>query len=238
MPALVVQVTDVSKRYWRGSVEVQALHEVSFDLPRGSTLAVMGPSGSGKTSLLNILAGLDRPSSGMILIAGTRVHELDSEAATTFRRRHIGFVFQFFNLLPTLSARENVELPLLAERMPRRQVEDRAAEALEAVGMDHRLDHRPSEMSGGEQQRVAIARALVMQPALLLADEPTGNLDTATGDMVLALLRTMVEMRGLSIVMVTHSQAAAAAMDRTLVIRDGHLLRQDAIAAPSSPAPR
>jgi len=184
----------------------------------------MGPSGSGKTTLLNLLAGLDRPTSGEVWVDGTRLSDLDAEAATVFRRRNIGFVFQFFNLLPTMTARDNVALPLLADRLPRREANLRALAALEKVGMVDRASHRPSELSGGEMQRVAIARALVIRPKLLLADEPTGNLDTTTGDEVLHLLRQAVDEYGLSIVMVTHSYLAAAAMDRVLFIQDGAIV--------------
>src|SRR5437016_1635336 len=219
----ILDVRSVSKVYRRGRVEVAALRDVSFRLTSGSTLAIMGPSGSGKTTLLNVLAGLDRPTGGEVLVDGQRLDRLDAEAATAFRRRHIGFVFQFFNLLPTMSARDNVALPLLAERLPRREVERRTAELLEAVGLSHRATHRPDEMSGGEQQRVAIARALVMRPRLLLADEPTGNLDTATGEEILALLTQAVANSGMSIVIVTHSLAAARAARQVLSIRDGTL---------------
>ncbi len=219
-----VDVRGVSKTYRRGRFEVLALRDVTFSVAPQTAVAIMGPSGSGKTTLLNILAGLDHPSAGTVYVVGTRLTDLDVEQATVFRRRHIGFVFQFFNLLPTMSARDNVALPLLAERLARREVETRTAEALEAVGLIERADHRPSELSGGEMQRVAIARALVMRPRLLLADEPTGNLDTTTGDEVLALLRQAVHRFGLSIVMVTHSYLAAASMDRVLFIRDGMLV--------------
>jgi lipoprotein-releasing system ATP-binding protein len=161
--------------------------------------------------------------------------DLGPDDATVFRRRHIGFVFQFFNLLPTMSARANVALPLMAEHLPRRDVEERTAEMLDAVGLGHRADHRPSELSGGEQQRVAIARALAMRPRLLLADEPTGNLDSTAGDEVLALLRRAIESFGLSIVMATHSYPAAAAMDRVLIIRDGVLV--EGVKGPASAGP-
>ena len=171
----ILDVRQVSKVYRRGPVEVQALHDTSFAVAAGETVAIMGPSGSGKTTLLNILSGLDRPTTGEVRVGGERLSDLDSDAATTFRRRHIGFVFQFFNLLPTITALDNVTLPLLADRVPRREAEHRSADLLAAVGMTHRAHHRPFELSGGEQQRVAIARALVMRPRLLLADEPTGN---------------------------------------------------------------
>jgi len=223
----ILDVREVSKVYRRGALEVHALHDTSFAVEPGETLAIMGPSGSGKTTLLNILGGLDRPTRGEVIVAGERLSGLDADAATVFRRRHIGFIFQFFNLLPTITAVENVALPLLAERVAWRAAERRAAESLEAVGMDHRAGHRPGELSGGEQQRVAIARALIMRPGLLLADEPTGNLDSTTGDQILALLRHAVVADGLAIVMVTHSQSAARAADRILTVCDGRLSGSD-----------
>jgi putative ABC transport system ATP-binding protein len=221
VPAVILEVRGVSRSYRRGGSEVQALRDVTFTVGAGGSVAIMGPSGSGKTTLLNVVAGLDVPTAGEVVVAGQRLRDLSQDEATVFRRRHIGFVFQFFNLLPTMSARDNVALPLMAEHLPRREVETRAAEMLQAVGLAHRADHRPSELSGGEQQRVAIARALAMRPPLLLADEPTGNLDSSAGDEILHLLRRATESFGLSIVMVTHSYTAAAAMDRVLVIRDG-----------------
>ena len=220
----VLDVRRVTKTYRRGTFEVPALVDVSLALAPGATVALMGQSGSGKTTLLNLVAGLDRPTAGEVWLDGTCLSQLDAESATVFRRRHIGFVFQFFNLMPSMTARDNVGLPLLAERLPRAEVNRRAMEALEAIGLSDRAGHRPPEMSGGEMQRVAIARALVMRPKLLLADEPTGNLDTATGDEILSLMRQAVDAYGLSIVMVTHSYLAAAAMDRILFIRDGRLV--------------
>lgn len=221
MERIILEVRDVARTYQRGRYAVDALRSISLSLPSKGSIALMGPSGSGKTTLLNLLAGLDRPTSGEVWIDGTRLSDLNPEEATVFRRRNIGFVFQFFNLLPTMTARDNVALPLLADRLPRRDADQRALAALERVGMVDRASHRPSELSGGEMQRVAIARALVMQPKLLLADEPTGNLDTHTGDEILRLLRQAVDEHGLSIVMVTHSYLAAAAMDRVLFIQDG-----------------
>jgi len=219
--APVVEVRDVHKTYRRGLIEVHALRGVSFSLPPASVLAVMGASGSGKTTRLNVVAGLDTPTSGEVSIDGRR---MTADDATVFRRRHIGFVFQFFNLLPTMTARENVALPLRADRADRGEVVKRTEEALAAVGLLHRANHRPSELSGGEMQRVAIARALVMNPRLLLADEPTGNLDTAAGDEILALLRSAVEERRLSVIMVTHAPLAAAVADRVRLLRDGEVV--------------
>jgi putative ABC transport system ATP-binding protein len=204
-------------------VDVPALRDVTFRVAGAQAVAVTGPSGSGKSTLLNLLSGLDRPTGGTILVDGARLDRFDAEAATAFRRRNIGFVFQFFNLLPTLSALDNVALPLVAEGLRHHEVVSRAAEALEAFGLAQRVGHRPDELSGGEQQRVAIARALVMRPRLLLADEPTGNLDSATGGDILAMLRAAVSGRRLALVMVTHSPAAARIADRVLEIRDGRL---------------
>lgn len=200
---------------------MQALRDVTFSLDRGRMLALMGPSGSGKTTLLNIMAGLDQPTTGEVVMAGQRVATLDSNAATIFRRRTLGFVFQFFNLLPTMTAWDNVALPLLAERLPWNDVQARTRGALDAVGLAHRADHRPSELSGGEMQRIAIARALVMRPQVLLADEPTGNLDTSTGDEILTLLRDAVTRYELAVVMVTHSHIVASAADRLILLGDG-----------------
>jgi len=222
-PEAVLRVSQLSKSYRRGHVCVPALRDVSFSLPRGRSVAVMGPSGSGKTSFLNLIAGLDVPSEGSVVISGQDLAALQGDALTTFRRRHIGFVFQFFNLLPTMSAADNVALPLLAERLPLTTIKARTEAMLGAVGMLHRADHRPAEMSGGEQQRVAVARALVMQPTLLLADEPTGNLDSVAGEGILNLLRSAMGEFGLSIVMVTHSYLAASAMDEIWRMQDGAL---------------
>jgi putative ABC transport system ATP-binding protein len=220
----VLEVRGVSKIYRRGRIEVYALRDVSLTLDAGSALAIMGPSGAGKTTLLNVLAGLDTPTAGEVYVGGRRLDRLDAEAATVFRRRQIGFVFQFFNLLPALTAAENVGLPLLAERLPRREMAARAHTALAQVGLAERAEHRPDELSGGEQQRVAIARALVLEPRLILADEPTGNLDTATGAQIVALLRSLVKERGLALLAVTHADVVARACDRILEIRDGRLL--------------
>jgi len=222
----VLTVARVGRAYERGQATVHALRDASLSLPPGRSVAIMGPSGSGKTTLLNVIAGLDRPTAGEIVVAGQSLAALHDDALTAFRRRHIGFVFQFFNLLPTMSALENVALPLLAERLPVHTTEERARAMLDAVGLRDRASHRPSELSGGEQQRVAVARALVMRPALLLADEPTGNLDSVAGDEILGLLRGAVADFGLSIVMVTHSYVAASAMDEIQTMRDGRLVRE------------
>jgi putative ABC transport system ATP-binding protein len=224
--APILDVRDLSKTYRIGRQEVPALAGVSFTLAAGRTLAITGPSGSGKTTLLNLLAGLDRPTGGEVRVAGARLDELDADAATVFRRRHIGFVFQFFNLMPTLTAAENVELPLLPERISIREIRSRARAALDLVGLEGRAAHRPAEMSGGEQQRVAIARALVGRPPLLLADEPTGNLDSATGNEIVGLLRRLVRDEALALVVVTHADAVARACDEVMELRDGRLAKR------------
>jgi ABC-type lipoprotein export system ATPase subunit len=230
----LVEVRAASKTYERGTYTVHALREVTFDVDAGSSLAIMGKSGSGKTTLLNLLSGLDRPTSGDVCIAGTRLADLGVEAATVFRRRNIGFIFQFFNLLPMMSAYDNVALPLLADGVRGRDLDRRVQEVLEAVELREWCDHRPAELSGGMQQRVAVARALVMRPRLLIADEPTGNLDEDFGRDVLRLLREAIERTGCAVVMATHSYEAAGAMDRLLNIRDGRVT-EDVLASRVAP---
>jgi putative ABC transport system ATP-binding protein len=227
MAEALLRVRALSKTYRRGRIDVAALRDVTFTLDGAGTIAVMGPSGSGKTTLLNLLAGFDRPDAGEVVVCGQRVADLAGEAVTTFRRRHIGFVFQFFNLLPAMTAWDNVALPLLAERLGRREIQRRTTTALDLVRMRHRATHRPDELSGGEQQRVAIARALVMRPRLVLADEPTGNLDSAAAGEILALFRDVVAAQGAGIVLVTHARVAADAMDRVLVMHDGRIVDAD-----------
>jgi len=210
---------------------VHALRGVTLDVERGKLTAVMGPSGSGKSTLMHILAGLDRPTSGEVQLAGTSIAELEDNALTRLRREHIGFVFQFFNLLPMLTADENIRLPLmLAGEKP-----DRAflAELIDKIGLADRLDHRPSELSGGQQQRVAIARALVTRPTVVFADEPTGNLDTTTGTEILELLRSSVEDYGQSLVIVTHDAAAAARAHRILFLADGQIVKDTGSLTPA-----
>src|SRR5215213_8020421 len=222
----VVVARELSRRYGAGETAVDALRDVSLAIPRGHLTAVMGPSGSGKSTLMHILAGLDNPSSGSVQIDGVELSTLKDNDLTKLRRRHIGFVFQFFNLLPMLTAEENVLLPLsIAGEKP-----DPAwiAELLEANGLQDRRSHRPSELSGGQQQRVAVARALVSKPAVVFADEPTGNLDTKAGEEVLGLLRQAVDEFGQTVVMVTHDPEAASHADRLLVLRDGHVVHDAA----------
>ena len=220
----VVVARDVTRRYGEGETAVDALRGVSVDVARGKLTAVMGPSGSGKSTLMHILAGLDKPTSGSVAIAGTEITTLKDSDLTKLRRQHIGFVFQFFNLLPMLNAEENIRLPLaIAGEKP----EPAFFEALvKSVGLGDRLSHRPAELSGGQQQRVAIARALVSQPDVVFADEPTGNLDSSTGTEILELLRHSVADLGQTIVMVTHEARAAAIADRVLYLADGRIVRE------------
>jgi putative ABC transport system ATP-binding protein len=220
----VVQARDLERQYGEGATAVHALRGVSLDVARGNLVAVMGPSGSGKSTLMHILAGLDKPTGGTVTIAGTEITELDDGDMTRLRRDHIGFVFQFFNLLPMLSAEENVLLPLsIAGEKPDRQwLEELTAK----TGLSDRRSHRPSELSGGQQQRVAIARALVTKPTILFADEPTGNLDSKTGGEILELLRDSARDYNQTIVMVTHEARAAAIADRILFLADGLIVKE------------
>jgi putative ABC transport system ATP-binding protein len=219
----VVSARGVSRRYGEGDTAVDALRGIDLDIERGKLTAVMGPSGSGKSTLMHILAGLDKPTSGDVEIDGTNITKLSDADLTKLRRRHIGFVFQFFNLLPMLTAEENVLLPLsIAGTKPEKQFYEGL---LESMGLADRRKHRPSELSGGQQQRVAIARALVSRPTVVFADEPTGNLDTNTGGEILDLLRHSVDEYGQTTVIVTHEARAAAHADRVLFLADGLIVR-------------
>jgi putative ABC transport system ATP-binding protein len=219
----VVSARNLVRRYGDGDAAVHALRGVSLDIARGRLTAVMGPSGSGKSTLMHILAGLDRPTDGEVTVAGVEVTSLDDAALTKLRRDHIGFIFQFFNLLPMLTAAENIALPLkLAGGKPDKAWLD---EVVETVGLGNRLSHRPSELSGGQQQRVAVARALVSRPSVMFADEPTGNLDSTTSGEILSLLRNSVDTLGQTTVMVTHDAHAAAIADRVLFLADGDIVR-------------
>jgi putative ABC transport system ATP-binding protein len=223
-PSAVVAARDITRRYGEGDTAVAALCGVSIDVQQGKLTAVMGPSGSGKSTLMHILAALDRPTSGSVWIAGTKLGELNDTEITKLRRQHIGFVFQFFNLLPMLTAEENVLLPLtIAGEKPDPAWRE---QLLKTVGLDDRREHRPAELSGGQQQRVAIARALISKPTVVFADEPTGNLDSKTGGEILELLRQSVEEMGQTTVMVTHDPRAAAIADRILFLADGRIVRE------------
>jgi len=222
--AHVVDARDLTRRYGQGDTAVDALRGVSLDVHGGQLVAVMGPSGSGKSTLMHILAGLDKPTSGTVSIAGTEITTLDDARMTRLRRTHIGFVFQFFNLLPMLTAAENVVLPLsiAGEEVDQAWLD----ELLGKIGLKERGSHRPSELSGGQQQRVAIARALVTKPTILFADEPTGNLDSKTGGEILDLLRDSADSYGQTIVMVTHEARAASIADRILFLADGLIVQE------------
>jgi len=215
------EVAALSKAFVAGSVRVEALRGVSLSAERGQLIAIMGPSGSGKSTLLHLIGGLDAPTSGQVRIGETDLGALDDDRRALFRRRQVGFIFQDFNLLDVLSAAENTALPLLIDGLSEAEAHRRALAALELVDLAHRGDHLPGQLSGGEQQRVAIARALVTKPLLLLADEPTGNLDSTSGDQVLTLLRNLVDHQRQTVVMVTHDARQAALADRLIRLRDG-----------------
>jgi putative ABC transport system ATP-binding protein len=220
----VVEAIDVSRRYGEGETAVDALRGVDLKVQRGQLVAVMGPSGSGKSTLMHIMAGLDKPTGGDVAIAGTPVSNLNDTQLTRLRREHIGFIFQFFNLLPMLTAEENILLPLsLAGEKPDKTFFE---DMLKRVGLDDRRSHRPAELSGGQQQRVAIARALVSRPTVVFADEPTGNLDSKTSGEILVLMRESVDAYGQTTVMVTHDARAAAIADRILFLADGLIVKE------------
>jgi len=220
----VVSASDLTRRYGEGETAVDALRGVSLDVPKGQLTAVMGPSGSGKSTLMHILAGLDTPTSGEVEIAGTKISKLSDSELTKLRRKHIGFIFQFFNLLPMLTAEENVVLPLsLAGEKPDKAWVD---DLMQKIGLADRRKHRPSELSGGQQQRVAIGRALVSRPSIVFADEPTGNLDSRTSGEILDLLNESVQDLSQTIVMVTHDARAAAIAQRVLFLADGKIVRE------------
>jgi putative ABC transport system ATP-binding protein len=224
--ATAVEVRGVTKVFAAdaGEARVEALRGIDLDVARGEFVSVMGPSGSGKSTLLHLIGGLDQPTAGAVLLDGTDLAALNDDALTLVRRRRIGFVFQAFNLIDVLTAEENVALPLLIDGVAEAEAHGRAAAALEQVGIGQRRGHWPSKLSGGEQQRVAVARALVTRPLLLLADEPTGNLDSASGDQVLTLLRQLVDEQGQTILMVTHDARQAARADRLVRLRDGQVV--------------
>jgi putative ABC transport system ATP-binding protein len=220
-PDAIVRTVGLTRRYTMGAADVVALHDLNLTLGRGEFVALAGPSGSGKSTALNLIGGLDQPTSGTVWVDGTQLAGADDVTLTRHRREHVGFVFQSFNLLPHLSALENVALPLMFCGVPASDRLERARELLQQVGLEPRLAHRPTQLSGGEQQRVAIARALVGSPVLLLADEPTGNVDTSTGAEVMHLLKQLNQESGLTILVVTHDAEVAAFATRTVRLRDG-----------------
>ena len=222
----LVRVHNVHKEYRRGSEKVDVLQGISLEIPKGDFLALMGPSGSGKTTLLNLIGGLDRPTSGSVEIAGEPISRLSDGQLSKWRARHIGFVFQFYNLLPVLTAEKNVELPLLLTRLSAAQRKKHVATALAVVGLADRARHYPRQLSGGQEQRVGIARAIVTDPTLLLCDEPTGDLDRKSGDEILDLLQALNRDHGKTIIMVTHDPQAAARARRTVHLDKGNLVSE------------
>lgn len=219
----LVRVENVEKSFRRGSEEIRVLSGMNFEVPNGEFVALMGPSGSGKSTLLNLIGGLDRPTSGTVAVGGDRIDTMSGRQLAAWRARHVGFIFQFYNLMPVLSAARNVELPLLLTHLSRAQRKKHVETALKVVGLTHRAGHYPRTLSGGEQQRVGIARAIVTDPTLLLCDEPTGDLDRKSGDEVLGLLQALNREHGKTIVMVTHDPHASARATRTVYLDKGQL---------------
>ncbi len=228
MPESMVEVRKVTKVYQRGKQKIEVLHGLDLDIPKGDFVALMGPSGSGKTTLLNLIGGLDQPTSGEIRVGGSRIDQLSSGQLARWRAHNVGFVFQFYNLMPVLTAERNVELPLLLTKLSSAQRRKNVAVALDVVGLADRAKHKPRELSGGQEQRVAIARALVSDPQLLVCDEPTGDLDRKTADEILGLLQVLNREHGKTIVIVTHDPKAAGFARRTLHLEKGQLLEQAA----------
>ena len=229
--ASVVSFNDVSKHYTRGKQNVAVLEHFDLQIGQGEFVAIMGPSGSGKTTLLNLIGGLDRPSSGQVSVAGERLDRLSGSGLSRWRARHVGFIFQFYNLLPTLSAERNVELPLLLTSLSGAERRRKVAAALQLVGLADRAKHKPGELSGGQQQRIAIARALIADPTILICDEPTGDLDRHTAEEILGLLQTLNRQYGKTIIMVTHDPKAASYASRALQVDKGQLVDGAAVAA-------
>ena len=222
----LVEATNVTKNFSRGSETIHVLRELTLHVPHGEFLALMGPSGSGKSTLLNLIGALDRPTSGQVVVDGDRIDNRSDSLLSHWRARHVGFVFQFYNLMPVLTAQKNVELPLLLTNLTSKQRREHAEAALEVVGLTHRSGHHPRQLSGGEQQRVGIARAIVTDPTILLCDEPTGDLDKKSGDEILTLLQALNQEHGKTIIMVTHDPHAAGRAGRILYMDEGHLTEQ------------
>ncbi|HEX5048735.1 MAG TPA: ABC transporter ATP-binding protein [Gammaproteobacteria bacterium] len=232
----MMELRGISREYEVGGEAVHALDHVDLTIKPGEYISIMGPSGSGKSTLLNVLGLLDRPSSGTYLLEGEDVSKLDDDALAEHRQQHIGFIFQFFHLIPRLSALENVELPLVLLGTSPRERRERATATLKSVGLGHRLDHRPDQLSGGERQRVAIARAIIMQPAYLLADEPTGNLDSKSGAEIMQIIEQL-NRDGIALLIVTHDPAIGSRAQRHLALRDGKIVSDDQRTGSTSPAP-
>ena len=222
----VLEAQQLRKRYQLGEHQVDALDGVDFVIEQGEFVAIMGPSGSGKSTLLHLLGGLDQPSDGEVILGGQKLSILNDNQITLARRHNVGFVFQFFNLLPTLSAEENIALPIIIDGKNPRDYDDRLTDLLKLVGLAERRDHKPDQLSGGEQQRVALARALLTEPAIVLADEPTGNLDSKTGNAIMELLRRSCDELNQATIVVTHDARAAAYADRVVFLQDGNIINQ------------
>jgi len=223
---LIVETRELTKVYRMGKVDVPALHDVDLKVAKGEMLCLYGPSGSGKTTLLNIIGGLDKPTSGRVAVDGVDLTELRGNELAEFRLRKVGFIFQSYNLIPILTALENVELPMTFAKVPKSERRRRAVEMLQSVKMDHRLNHKPDELSGGERQRVAIARALVNQPSIVLADEPTGAIDTATIHMLMEIIQELNSQQGQTFIIVTHDLLVAQACKRSVIMMDGTIERE------------
>ncbi len=223
MAEALVSIRNLSKSYWRDRLEVPVLRDISFDIPAGEFLALMGPSGSGKTTLMNMIAGIDRPSAGDVVVAGTNIVELSETDLAHWRAAHVGFIFQFYNLLPVLTVFENVELPLLLTKLSRRERREHVEHVLQIVGLADRMKHTPKQLSGGQEQRVAIARAIVTDPTILVADEPTGDLDRVSAEEIMTLLARLNSEFEKTIVMVTHDPRAAGSAHTTRHLEKGEL---------------
>lgn len=220
---MLLQIKSLEKTFYQGDQIITALRNLNLEIKMGEFVSIMGPSGSGKSTLLHLMGGLDRPTRGSVVLNGEVMDQMNDDQLSRFRRKRLGFIFQFFNLLPTLSALENVSLPRLLDGESLKKIEPKAKELLERMGLGHRMNHKPDQLSGGEMQRVAIARAFVSDPLLILADEPTGNLDSKTGDSILKIMREMTDKTGKTIVMVTHDPKAAQTGHRLIRMRDGSL---------------
>ena len=227
MPETVISIESVDKTYYRGSVEIPVLRKINLQVAQGEFIALMGPSGSGKTTLLNLIAGIDRPSSGQVVVAGKDISKLSEKALAGWRARHIGFIFQLYNLIPVLTAAENVELPLLLTHLSKKKRREHVATALSVVSLEDRMGHYPRQLSGGQEQRVAIARAIVTDPTVLVADEPTGDLDAKSADEILLLLKRLNEEFGKTIVMVTHDPHAANQAHMIVHLEKGALVQAE-----------